>query len=224
MNGKSDLNLFMKDQGIGSARMHQYAQTLPENMTRAIIEERPQRFAEIDVFSRLIMDRIIFMGLPVDDMISNIVVAQLLFLQQADPEREITMYLNSPGGSVTAGLAMLDTMNYITPDISTICTGIAASMGAVLFSAGTKGKRIMLPHSRIMIHQPSGGMQGQYSDMEITFNLISTMREDLYKILAENTGKTFEEIEKDSDRDKWMKAPEAIAYGIADEVASNHVE
>lgn len=164
------------------------------------------------------MDRIIFLGTPVDDLISNIVVAQLLFLDNAGPEEDIKMYVNSPGGSITAGLAMYDTMQLIKPDISTICTGISASMGAVLFAAGAKGKRVMLPNSRVMIHQPSGGMQGTSSDMEISLALVQDMREQLYEILAYHTGKTIEQINEDSDRDKWFRAQAAVDYGLADEV------
>lgn len=204
-------------QGISGNAFDQYTNHI-ENMTRSVIEERPQNFREIDVFSRLIMDRIIFLGTPVDDFISNIIVAQLLFLESTDPKEDIKLYLNTPGGSVTAGLAMHDTMQLIAPDVSTVCTGIAASMGAVLISAGAKGKRFALPHSRIMIHQPSGGMQGQSRDMEISLKLIMSMKEELYTILANNTGKTFEQIEKDSDRDFWMKASEAVEYGIIDEI------
>lgn len=220
MDQKRELNLFMRDRGIGSARTDQYVKTLPENMTRAIIEERPTRFAEIDVFSRLIMDRIIFLGLPVDDVLSNVVVAQLLFLSQSDSEKDITMYVNSPGGSVTAGLAMYDTMQFVDPDIQTYCTGIAASMGAVLFGAGAKGKRGVLPHARVMLHQPSGGMQGQASDMKISLELIMSMQEDLYKILAHHTGKDYDTIHADCDRDYWLKAQEAVDYGIADEIVT----
>lgn len=204
-------------QGISGNAFDQYTNHI-ENMTTSVIEERPQNFREIDVFSRLIMDRIIFLGTPVDDFISNIIVAQLLFLESTDPKEDIKLYLNTPGGSVTAGLAMHDTMQLIAPDVSTVCTGIAASMGAVLISAGAKGKRFALPHSRIMIHQPSGGMQGQSRDMEISLKLIMSMKEELYTILANNTGKTFEQIEKDSDRDFWMKASEAVEYGIIDEI------
>lgn len=224
--GKEFRRFALKDQGIGSARLDQYeklmiptfGQPKVENMTRAIIEERPQRFAEIDVFSRLIMERIIFLGTPVDDMISNIVVAQLLFLENVEPTKDILMYVNSPGGSVTAGLAMYDTMEMIQPDMSTICIGIAASMGAVLFAAGAPGKRMMLPNSRVMIHQPSGGAQGTSMDMEISLELIKDMRVQLYDILAHHTGKTVDEIFKDSERDKWFRAERAVEYGLADEI------
>ena len=187
-------------------------------MTRSIIEERPMRFAEIDVFSRLIMDRIIFMGTDVNDNIANIIVAQLLFLESADPKKDILMYINSPGGSVYAGLGIYDTMNYVRPEVATICTSLAASMGAVLLAGGAPGKRSALPHARVMIHQPSGGAQGQSVDIEITAREIVKLRGELYEILAKHSGKTVEEIEKDSDRDNWMKAEEAKTYGLIDEV------
>lgn len=189
-----------------------------ENMTRSVIEERPMNFREVDVFSRLMADRIIFMGLPVDDNIANIIVAQLLFLESSDPKKDILMYINSPGGSVYAGLGIYDTMQYVRPDVATVCTSLSASMGAVLLSGGAAGKRSALPHARIMIHQPSGGAQGQSVDMEITLREIVRLREELYTIMALHTGKTFEEIEKDSDRDNWMRAEEAKVYGLIDEV------
>jgi len=166
------------------------------------------------------MDRIIFMGVAVTDQVANIVQAQLLFLESVDPKRDVQMFINSPGGSVIAGMGMYDTMQYVTPDVSTICTGLAASMGSVLLAAGAKGKRSILPHARVMIHQPSGGMQGQFSDMEINYRLISQLRDELYTILADHTGQDFDTIAKDSDRDNWMTAPEAVAYGLVDEVLS----
>jgi ATP-dependent Clp protease, protease subunit len=169
-------------------------------------------------FSRLIMDRIIFLGTQVDDFIANIITAQLLFLESTDPKKDVLLYINSPGGSVTAGLGIYDTMQYINPDVATICTGIAASMGAVLLAGGAKDKRSALQHSRVMIHQPSGGMQGQSKDMEISLKLILSMKQELYQILADHSGKTYDEIEKDSDRDYWMRAPEAKEYGLIDEV------
>ncbi|EIM75700.1 ATP-dependent clp protease proteolytic subunit clpp [Nitritalea halalkaliphila LW7] len=220
------MDMFNKDEfrkfavhsrGISGNAFDQYA-THVENMTRSVIEERPTNFREIDVFSRLMMDRIIFLGTQVDDLIANVIIAQLLFLESVDAKKDVTMYINSPGGSVTAGLGMYDTMQYIAPDVATICTGIAASMGAVLLSGGAAGKRSGLKHSRVMIHQPSGGMQGQSKDMEISLKLILSMRNELYDILAHHTGKTFEEIERDSDRDYWLRAPEAKAYGLIDEV------
>lgn len=203
--------------GISGNAFDQY-NTFVENMTRSVIEERPTNFREIDVFSRLIMDRIIFLGTQVDDFVANIITAQLLFLESTDPKKDVLLYVNSPGGSVTAGLGIYDTMQYINPDVATICTGIAASMGAVLLAGGAKDKRSALQHSRVMIHQPSGGMQGQSKDMEISLKLILSMKQELYQILADHSGKSFEEIEKDSDRDYWMKAPEAKEYGLIDEV------
>lgn len=205
------------NQGVSGSTFDSYTNHV-ENMTRSVIEERPTRFAEIDVFSRLIMDRIIFLGMGVDDNIANIITAQLLFLESTDPTRDITMYINSPGGSVYAGLGMYDTMQLVKPDVSTICVGMAASMAAVLMSAGAAGKRAALPHSRIMIHQPSGGMQGQSRDMEITLKQMQELRKDLYEILAKHTGKPYEKIEQDSDRDYWMRAAEAKEYGLIDEV------
>ena len=188
------------------------------NFTPNVIEERQMNVAAIDVFSRLMMDRIIFMGVPVDDYVANVIQAQLLFMESTDPKRDVSMFINSPGGSVIAGMGIYDTMQYVSPDINTICTGLAASMGAVLLATGEKGKRSCLPHSRVMIHQPSGGMQGQFSDMEISYRLISQLREELYNILANHTGKSFEDIEKDSDRDNWMTAQEAKDYGLVDEI------
>ena len=205
------------DQGISGSNVDRYSK-LVENMTRSVIEERPGRFAEIDVFSRLIMDRIIFLGMQVDDIISNIIIAQLLFLESADPKKDVLLYINSPGGSVMAGLGIYDTMQHVSPDISTICTGMAASMGAVLLTGGADKKRAALPHSRVMIHQPSGGMQGTSADMEISLNLIMKLKEEIYGIISKHSGKSVKDIEKDSDRDKWMTADEAKDYGLIDEV------
>lgn len=207
----------VKGQGINGNTFDSYVQRI-ENMTRSVIEERPTRFAEIDVFSRLIMDRIIFLGLQVDDNISNIITAQLLFLQSTDAKKDIQLYVNSPGGSVYAGLGIYDTMQYVSPDIATICTGLAASMAAVLLAGGEKGKRSALPHARIMIHQPMSGMQGQASDMEISLKQTLSVKKDLYDILARHSGQKYEQIEKDSDRDFWMKPEEAKKYGLLDEV------
>jgi ATP-dependent Clp protease, protease subunit len=188
--------------------------------TPAVIEERQMNAVSMDVFSRLMMDRIIFMGVPVNDYVANVIQAQLLFLESSDRNRDISLFINSPGGSVIDGMGIYDTMQYVTPDVATICTGLAASMGAVLLCAGEKGKRSCLPHSRVMIHQPSGGMQGQFSDMEISYNLIKELRKELYQIMANHTGKAFEDIEKGSDRDNWMTAEDAKAYGLIDEVLS----
>ena len=210
-------------QHLGMSTMHleKYMQASVPNITGftpQIIEERQMNVASMDVFSRLMMDRIIFMGVPVSDYVANVIQAQMLFLEGVDPKRDIQMFINSPGGSVIAGMGIYDTMQYVSPDVGTICTGLAASMGAVLLTAGTKGKRTCLEHSRVMIHQPSGGMQGQFSDMEISYNLIKQLRKELYDILALHSGKTFKDIEKDSERDKWMTAKEAKSYGLIDEV------
>lgn len=217
MIDKEEFRKFARDHKVGTTTFDAYANHV-ENMTRAVIEERPTNFREIDVFSRLIMDRIIFLGMALDDNISNIITAQLLFLESVDPKQDILLYVNSPGGSVYAGLGMYDTMQYVGPDVATICTGMAASMGAVLLAGGAKNKRSALPHSRIMIHQPSGGMQGQSRDMEITLKQMMELRKDLYTILSDHSGKTYKEIEKDSDRDYWMRAQEAKDYGLIDEV------
>lgn len=210
-------NYAVKDRHISSIYVDKYIDHI-ENMTRAVIEERPTHFREIDVFSRLIMDRIIFLGMGIDDNIANIIVAQLLFLESTDPKKDVRLYINSPGGSVYPGLGIYDTMQYISPDVHTICTGLAASMAAVLLAGGATNKRSALPHSRILIHQPLGGAQGQASDMEITIKQMVEIKKDLCKILAKHTGKTETKIEKDGDRDYWMRASEAKEYGIIDEV------
>jgi len=218
MLNKEEFRKFaVKGRGMSGTGVDQYIQQV-ENMTRSVIEERPTNFREIDVFSRLMVDRIIFMGMQVDDVIANVITAQLLFLESADSKKDITMYINSPGGSVYAGLGMYDTMQYVGPDVATACTGLAASMGAVLLSGGAAGKRSALPHARIMIHQPLGGMQGQAKDMEISLKQTLELKKDLYNILAKHTGKSYEQIEKDSDRDYWMRAAEAKEYGLIDEV------
>jgi ATP-dependent Clp protease, protease subunit len=204
-------------QGLNGLNVDRYVQRV-ENMTRAIIEERPTNFREIDVFSRLMADRIIFLGTGVDDNIANIIIAQLLFLESADAKKDILLYINSPGGSVYAGLGIYDTMQYIRPDVATICTSLAASMGAVLLCGGAAGKRSALPHARVMIHQPSGGAQGQSSDIEITAKEIVKLRKELYEIISNHSKQPFEKVEKDSDRDYWMKADEAREYGLIDEV------
>lgn len=204
--------------GMNGLTVDGYVNHTVENMTRAVIEERPMNFREVDVFSRLMADRIIFMGTGVDDNIANIVVAQLLFLESADAKKDILMYINSPGGSVYAGLGIYDTMQYVRPDVATVVTSLAASMGAVLLAGGAKGKRSALPHARVMIHQPSGGAQGQSVDIEITAREIVKLRDELYSILANHTGQTTEQIELDSDRDKWFRAEEARVYGLIDEV------
>ncbi len=216
--GKEFKNYATKHHNISSLIVDQVIDTNITNLTPNIIEERRMNAVAMDVFSRLMMDRIIFLGTGIDDYVANVIQAQLLFLQSTDAKREITIYINSPGGSVYAGLGIYDTMQFVNPDIATICTGIAASMGAVLLSGGTKGKRSALPHSRVMIHQPSGGIGGQSSDIEITAKQIVLLRQELYEILSKHTGKTMEEISRDSDRDYWMKSDEAKEYGIIDEV------
>ncbi|GAB3878506.1 ATP-dependent Clp endopeptidase proteolytic subunit ClpP [Hymenobacter segetis] len=210
------LNGLIVDQYL--TRTEALARPFITNMTRSVIEERPQNFREIDVFSRLIMDRIIFLGQAVDDNIANIINAQLLFLESADARKDILLYINSPGGSVYAGFGMYDTMQYVTPDVATICTGLAASMGAFLLCGGAIGKRSALPHARVMIHQPSGGVQGPSADIEITAREVIKIREELYGIYAERTGKTYQQIHADSDRDYWLRADEAKEYGLIDEV------
>jgi ATP-dependent Clp protease protease subunit len=187
----------------------------------SILEERQLNVTQMDVFSRLMMDRIIFLGTQIDDYTANVIQAQLLYLDSADHTRDISIYFNSPGGSVYAGLGIYDTMQFTKADISTICTGMAASMASVLLVAGTKGKRSALTHSRIMIHQPSGGMQGQSSDMEITVREIQKLRKELYTIIAAHSGQMFEKVEKDSDRDYWMTAKEALDYGMIDKILIN---
>ncbi len=207
-----------KHLGINSLALDQYTSVTNSYISPTIIEERQLNIASMDVFSRLMMDRIIFLGLPVDDYVANVIQAQLLYLESADPSKDISIYFNTPGGSVYAGLGIYDTMQYISSDVATICTGMAASMGAVLLTAGTKGKRTALKHSRIMIHQPMGGAQGQASDIEITAREIGKLKKELYTIIADHSGNTYKKVEKDSDRDYWMTAEEAKEYGMIDEV------
>ncbi len=208
----------LHDYQVKTNRQLQSNPYLVTNLTPNIIEERPMNVAVMDVYSRLMMDRIIFLGYPISDEVANIVTAQLLFLESTDRTRDIQMYINSPGGSVHAGLGMYDTMQFITPDVATICTGMAASMAQVLMCAGAKGKRTALKHSRIMMHQPSAGAGGQASDIEITVNQIRKLKHELYEIIAEHTGQPVEKVEKDCDRDKWLTALEAQEYGLVDEV------
>ena len=215
--GKEFQKYATKHMGISSLTTERFVSSV-QDMTRTVIEERPVNFREIDVFSRLMADRIIFLGTAIDDYIANIVQAQLLFLESMDQRRDIQMYINCPGGSVYAGLGIYDTMQYIGPDVATICTGMAASMGAVLLCAGAKGKRTALRHSRVMIHQPMGGAQGQESDIEITAREIKKLKTELYEIIAAHSGQPIEKVEKDSDRDYWMRADEAKEYGMIDEV------
>lgn len=208
----------IKHMGISSLTLHQYNSINSSYISPTIIEERQLNIAQMDVFSRLMMDRIIFLGLPIDDYVANIIQAQLLFLESSDPGKDIQIYFNSPGGSVYAGLGIYDTMQYINCDIATICTGMAASMAAVLMTAGAKGKRSALKHARIMIHQPMGGAQGQASDIEITAREIQKMKRELYEIIASHSGQPYEKVEKDSDRDYWMTSEEAKEYGMIDDI------
>lgn len=218
MENKDEFRKYaIHNRGISGSVVDDYSKEL-QNMTQYVIEERPGNFRAIDVFTRLISDRIIFLGLPIDDQIANLLTAQLLFLESSDPKKDIVMYINSPGGSVYAGLGIYDTMQYVNPDVATICTGLAASMAAVLLASGTKDKRAGLPHTRIMIHQPMSSMQGQASDMEISLRQTMEVKKDLYEILAKHSGQKFDKIEKDSDRDYWMRAKEAAEYGLIDEV------
>ncbi|MBO8438753.1 MAG: ATP-dependent Clp endopeptidase proteolytic subunit ClpP [Bacteroidetes bacterium] len=207
-----------KHMNLNGNALDKYIDVTNSYISPTIIEERQLNVAQMDVFSRLMMDRIIFLGTQIDDYTANVIQAQLLYLDSADPGKDISIYLNTPGGSVYAGLGIYDTMQYISSDVSTICTGMAASMGAVLLVAGTKGKRFALKHSRIMIHQPMGGVQGQASDIEITAREILKLRKELYSIIAEHSGNNIKKIEKDSDRDYWMTAEEAKEYGMVDKV------
>jgi ATP-dependent Clp protease protease subunit len=204
-----------KHKGLNSVHVGNY---IDASLTPYIIEERQLNVAQMDVFSRLMMDRIIFLGTGINDQVANIVQAQLLFLESVDSKKDIQIYLNSPGGSVYAGLGIYDTMQLVKPDVATICTGMAASMGAVLLCAGADGKRSALKHSRVMIHQPMSGAQGQASDMEIAVKEVLKMKKELYQIIANHSGQSFEKVEKDSDRDYWMSSTEAAEYGMIDEV------
>jgi len=208
----------VKHYGISSLRLEQYQSIAKNYLTPYIIEERPLNITQLDVFSRLMKDRIIFLGVPIYDDVANIIQAQLLFLESQNAEQDIQIYINSPGGSIYAGLGIYDTMQYLKPDIHTICTGIAASMASVLLCAGAKGKRSALPHSRIMIHQPMGGAEGQASDIEIQAREIQKLKQELYQIIANHSGKPYEDVWKDSDRDYWMTSAEAKDYGMIDEV------
>ena len=217
--GKSEFEKYAAGHaGISSLKLHRFNAITQEYISPTIIEERQMNVATMDVFSRLMMDRIIFLGVPIYDDAANIIQAQLLFLESTEPEKDIQIYINSPGGSVSAGLGIYDTMQLISSDVATICTGLAASMGAVLLTAGTAGKRSALPHSRVMIHQPLGGVEGQASDIEITARQILRTKKELYEILSAHSGVKLSKIEKDADRDYWMTAPEAKEYGLIDEV------
>ncbi|WP_350290389.1 ATP-dependent Clp endopeptidase proteolytic subunit ClpP [uncultured Croceitalea sp.] len=217
--GKEFKKYATQHQGINSMYYDQIVSSMyPTNMTPNIIEERQMNIAVFDVFSRLMMDRIIFLGTGINDQVANIVQAQLLFLESTDANKDISIYINSPGGSVYAGLGIYDTMQFIKPDVATICTGIAASMAAVLLCAGESGKRSGLTHSRVMIHQPMGGAQGQASDIEITAKEILKLKEELYNIIAKHSGQSYDKVYEDSDRDYWMKADVAKKYGMIDEI------
>lgn len=219
MNYLDDFGKFARDKkGVSSMTLQRYNSVYGSYISPTIIEERQMNVASMDVFSRLMMDRIIFLGLPIDDYVANIIEAQLLYLDSSDPGKDIQIYFNTPGGSVHAGLGIYDTMQYISADIATICTGMAASMGAVLLTAGTKGKRSALKHSRIMIHQPMGGAEGTASDIEIQVREIVKLKRELYEIIAYHSGNPVERVEKDSDRDHWMTSSEAKEYGMIDEI------
>lgn len=214
-----------QDQGVNSMYYDKIMSSMyPVSLTPNIIEERQMNAVAMDVFSRLMMDRIIFLGTGINDQVANIVQAQLLFLASTDSARDIQIYINSPGGSVYAGLGIYDTMQFIAPDVATICTGMAASMAAVLLAAGEKGKRSGLTHSRVMIHQPMGGAQGMASDIEITAREIITLKKELYEIIAKHSGQTYEKVHEDSDRDYWMKAEQAMEYGMIDELLTRDVK
>lgn len=212
--GKEFKKYATKHRGVNTM----YYDKIINSMTPYIIEERPMNIASMDVFSRLMMDRIIFMGTGVDDYVANIITAQLLFLESVDASKDISIYINSPGGSVYAGLGIYDTMQFVKPDVATICTGMAASMGAVLLCAGAEGKRSALPHSRVMIHQPSGGAQGVATDMEINLKEMLKLKEELYQIIAKHSKQPYDKVYKDSERDYWLRADEAKEYGMVDEV------
>jgi ATP-dependent Clp protease protease subunit len=208
----------VKHKGFNSMHLDKYMSLSTRALTPYIIEERQMNAQAIDVFSRLMMDRIIFMGEGINDYVANVIQAQLLFLDSVDSKKDVQIYVNSPGGSVYAGLGIYDTMQYINPDVATICTGIAASMAAVLLCAGQKGKRSCLKHSRVMIHQPLGGAEGQASDIEITAREIQKLKKELYEIIANHSGQSYDKVYADSDRDYWMTSDEALAYGMVDEV------
>jgi ATP-dependent Clp protease protease subunit len=221
MNTKNEFKKYAtKHLGISSLNIERYQSIYNNYISPTIIEERQLNIASMDIFSRLMMDRIIFLGTPIDDYVANVIQGQLLFLESSDPGKDITIYFNTPGGSVHAGLGIYDTMQFINPDIVTICTGMAASMGAVLLCGGTKGKRMALTHSRVMIHQPLGGAQGQATDMEIQIREIQKLKKELFTIIANHSENPYEKIEKDSDRNYWMTAQEALDYGMIDEILS----
>jgi ATP-dependent Clp protease, protease subunit len=223
MNMKNEFSKYaIKHKGINSIVLEKYESVFKNYISPTIIEERQLNIATMDVFSRLMMDRIIFLGVPIDDYVANIIQAQLLFLESVDSSKDIQIYLNTPGGGVYAGLGIYDTIQYIRPDVATICTGVAASMGAVLLCSGAKGKRTALPHSRILIHQPMGGASGQASDIEITAREIQKLKKELYEIIAKHSDQPYKKIWKDGDRDFWMTAQEAKEYRMIDEVLTRN--
>ena len=221
MNKSEFFKYATKHLNMNSLALEQYQNITSSYISPTILEERQLNVTQMDVFSRLMMDRVIFLGTQIDDYTANVIQAQLLFLDTSDPGKDISIYLNTPGGSVYAGLGIYDTMQFIGSEVSTICTGMAASMGAVLLVAGAKGKRFALSHSRVMIHQPMGGAQGQASDIEITAREIQKLKKELYTIIADHSGNPFKKIEKDSDRDYWMTSDEAVSYGMIDRVLIN---
>ncbi|MBR7004487.1 MAG: ATP-dependent Clp endopeptidase proteolytic subunit ClpP [Bacteroidales bacterium] len=214
----------VKGHGLSSMTLDRFEKSTDAYINPTIIEERKLNVASMDVFSRLMMDRIIFLGVPIDDDVANIIQAQLLFLASTDPGADISLYINTPGGQVTSGLAIYDTMQLVEPDVATICTGMAASMGSVLLCAGAKGKRSCLPHSKVLIHQPLGGAQGQASDIMIAAKEIEKTRKELYEIISEHSGQPYEKVFADADRDYWMTASEALEYGMVDEILSKKVK
>jgi ATP-dependent Clp protease protease subunit len=219
MSSSSEFEKYaVKHRGISSTTLDSYTRHMVTALTPNIIEERPMNVAVMDVYSRLMMDRIIFLGYPINDEVANIITAQLLFLDSTDRTRDINMYINSPGGSVYAGLGVYDTMQYVSPDVATICIGMAASMGSVLLTAGTNGKRAALKHARVMMHQPSGAIGGQASDIEITVNEIRKLKKELYEIVCHHTGQSYDRVEADFQRDYWLTAMQAKEYGLVDEV------
>ena len=217
----TDFEKFARSEaGISSLTLHDYRSATASYINPSIIEERRLNVASMDVFSRLLMDRVIFLGVPIDDDVANIIQAQLLFLASTDSSADISLYLNTPGGQVSSGLAIYDTMQIIAPDVATICTGMAASMGSVLLCAGAKGKRSALPHSKVLIHQPLGGAKGQASDIQISAREILKTKQELYSIISEHSGQSIEKITADADRDFWMSSREALEYGMIDEILS----
>ena len=220
MNNNEFQKFANQGRGIGTMTLHRYQTAVDRYINPTIIEERKLNVASMDVFSRLMMDRIIFLGVPIDDDVANIIQAQLLFLSSTDPSADISLYLNTPGGQVSSGLGIYDTMQLVEPDVATICTGMAASMGSVLLCAGAKGKRSILPHARVLIHQPLGGAQGQATDILIAAKEIEKLRVELFNIISEHSGQTYEKVFADGERDYWMTAQEALEYGMVDEILS----